>query len=251
MRRFQQPLVRVTLALGLSYVGAMGLAVRASQAPAAAPKTVWDGIYTSAQAERGKIAFENNCAECHGTNLEGGEGKPLGGDDFWKVWKESTVGELLTFVKTNMPFDDDGVKKGTLPLSQYTDIVTYILSRNGFPNGSAEMTQASATGVQIIRKEGPGELPDSTSARIVGCLAPKEGADWKVVMGTRAVRAATPKADDKTMPLGNREYTLKFVLTNLTRLVGHRVAVTGLLLGEGGVAGLNVSAVENLADTCN
>jgi hypothetical protein len=50
--------------------------------------------------------------------------------------------------------------------------------------------------------------------------------------------------------LGTREFQLKFVPLPLTRLVGHRVAVTGLLIGEGGV-GVNVNSVDNVADTCN
>jgi len=246
-------LTALTLALGASYTAVAVSAVRASpQAPAsAASRTVWDGVFTAEQAERGQLAFSNNCAECHGVNLEGGDGKALSGDQFWKDWKESTVGELLTFIKTNMPFDDDGVKKGTLPLGTYVDIVAHILNKNGFPAGSGELSQNSSTGVQIIRKEGPGDLPDSTSARVVGCLAPREGQDWKLVMGTRAVKAASARTTDKTVPLGTREYQLKFVLSNLTRLVGHRVAVTGLLIGEGGISGINVSAVDNVADTCN
>jgi len=223
-----------------------------AQAPASPSRTVWDGVFTAEQAARGSLAFSGECAECHGENLQGGEGKALAGDQFWKDWKERTVGELLTFVRTNMPFDDAGVKKGTLPQSTYADIVAHILDANGFPAGSTELNQASSTGVQIVRKEGPGELPDSAAARIVGCLAPREGAgaDWTVVKGTRAVRSTEPRDADRTRPLGDREYSLKFVLTNLTRLVGHRVAVSGLLLGEGGVRGINVSSVENLADTC-
>jgi hypothetical protein len=40
-------------------------------------------------------------------------------------------------------------------------------------------------------------------------------------------------------------------LTPLDKLVGHRVSVTGLLLGDGGVDGLNVNAVKSVAATCN
>jgi mono/diheme cytochrome c family protein len=243
----------LTIGLGASYLTVSTPALNAAQAPAAAPPTVWDGVFTAAQADRGKILFSNNCAECHGENLEGGDGKALSGDQFWKDWKESTVGELLTFVKTNMPFDDDGVKKGSLPASTYVDIVTHILRSNGFPAGTKELTLTSGVGVQIIRKEGPGELSDSTSAHIVGCLAPREGnSDWKIVMATRPTRASSPRTtSDKTVALGTREFQLKFVLLPLTRLVGHRVAVTGLLIGEGGVNGVNVSSVDNVADTCN
>ena len=244
----------LTIGLGASYAAISMPVLRAAQAPAATPPTtVWNGVYTAAQAERGKLAFSNNCAECHGVNLEGGEGKALSGDQFWKDWKESTVGELLTFVKTNMPFDDDGLKKGTLPTGTYVDIVTHILESNGFPAGMQELTVDSSVGVQIIRKEGPGELSDSTTAHIVGCLAPREaGGDWKLVMGTRPVRASSPRSvPDKSVALGTREFQLKFVLLPLTRLVGHRVAVTGLLIGEGGVSGVNVTSVDNVADTCN
>jgi S-disulfanyl-L-cysteine oxidoreductase SoxD len=218
----------------------------------AASTTVWDGVFTADQAARGRLAFASECSECHGANLEGGEGKALSGDQFWKDWKERTVGELLTFVRTNMPFDDAGVKKGTLAQSTYADIVAHILNTNGFPAGTVELSQASSAGVQIIRKDGHGDLPDSAPARIVGCLEPREGpaADWTVSKGTRAVRSSAPKDTDKDMPLGDKEYSLKFVLTNLTRLVGHRVAVTGLLIGEGGVRGINVSQVDNLADEC-
>ena len=39
-----------------------------AQAPA---KTVWDGVYTEAQAARGRSAYQQHCAECHGGSLEG------------------------------------------------------------------------------------------------------------------------------------------------------------------------------------
>jgi mono/diheme cytochrome c family protein len=244
----QNPLIPLCLSAAAAAI--LSFAAISAQTPAT-PRTVWDGVFTTEQAARGRLAFSGECAECHGPNLEGGEGKALSGDQFWKDWKERSVDELLTFVRTNMPFDDAGVKKGTLPQSTYADIVAHILNRNGFPAGNGELNQASSAGVQIIRKDGPGELPDSATARVVGCLGPREGADWVLTKGTRAVRTSSPKDSDKTMPLGNREYSLKFVLTNLTRLVGHRVAVSGLLIGEGGARGINVSAVDNLADVCN
>jgi len=243
------------LAPGLvaSSLGASVFALRTTQAPTGAPPSVWDGVFTTDQAERGRRLFLANCAECHGDNLEGGEGKALTGDQFWADWKESTVGELLTFVRTNMPFSEDGSKKGTLPPSTYVDIVTHILKTNGFPEGVQELTPASSLGVRVIRREGPGELPASTLAKVVGCLVPQgAGGTWRLVMGTRPTRASsTGRTPDRDVALGDREYDLKFVLTSLTRLVGHRVAVTGLLIGEGGVNGLNVSSVDSVTDTCN
>jgi hypothetical protein len=227
--------------------------VPARQAPSSSGRSVWDGAFTTAQADRGRTLFNANCAECHGVNLEGGEGKPLSGDTFWNDWREQTVNDLLAYVSKNMPFSEDGSLAGTLPPSTYVDIVAHILRVNQLPAGAQELTQASSAGVKIIAREGSGELPTSTLARVVGCLAPRAAdGSWRVVKATRPERATagTPKpaADG---PLGDREYALKFVLRPLAIMVGHRVAVTGLLIGEGGVDGLNVNTVESLASACN
>ena len=37
----------------------------------AAGKTVWDGVYGAAQAERGKEAYAQKCSGCHGDFLDG------------------------------------------------------------------------------------------------------------------------------------------------------------------------------------
>ena len=51
----------------------------------------------------------------------------------------------------------------------------------------------------------------------------------------RAERAASSE-EDATKPLGSRRMALKFVVTQLDALAGSRVTVSGLLIGEGGVA---------------
>jgi mono/diheme cytochrome c family protein len=243
---------RLILAAALAFYVLVSVStVIAVQAPGTAGRTVWDGVFTAAQASRGGQLYAASCAGCHGANLQGGEGKALRGDPFWTDWRESTVDALLAYVSKNMPFSEDGSLAGTLSPSTYVDIVAYMLSANEFPAGGQDLTASSSAGVQIIRKEGPGELPATTLARVVGCLAPR-GADgsWKVEKGTRAVRAPSATPADKGAVLGDRTYQLKFVLTPLTKYVGHRVAVTGALLGDGGVDGLNVDTVTSLADTC-
>jgi mono/diheme cytochrome c family protein len=214
-------------------------------------RTVWDGVFTTAQATRGGQLYAASCAGCHGASLQGAEGKALHGEAFWTDWRESTVDALLTYVSKNMPFSEDGSLAGTLSPSTYVDIVAYMLSANAFPAGGQELTASSSAGVQIIRKEGPGELPATTLARVVGCMAAR-GADgtWKVEKGTRPVRAAEAAVPAGDQPLGDRTYQLKFVLTPLTKYVGHRVAVTGALLGDGGVDGLNIDTVTSLSETC-
>jgi len=105
--------------------------------------------------------------------------------------------------------------------------------------------------VQIVQKDGRTELPANALARVVGCLT-KSGADWVVTSATTPERAerATSGGEDATRPLGSRTMALKFVVTKLDALVGSRVAVSGLLIGEGGVDGINVTIVNRVAPKC-
>src|ERR1700721_1956122 len=40
--------------------------------------SVWDGVYTAGQADRGKALYGKQCASCHGAGLDGsGQAPPL------------------------------------------------------------------------------------------------------------------------------------------------------------------------------
>jgi hypothetical protein len=214
-------------------------------------RSVWDGAYTDAQAARGRILFAANCAECHGATLQGGEGPALAGETFWMSWREQTVGDLLGHVSRNMPFSEDGSLAGTLPMSTYVDIVAHILKVNDLPTGGAELTQPSAAAVRIIAKDGPGELPATTLARVVGCLE-KAGSGWRLVKASRPERVtpANQNASVAAAPLGDKSFTLMFVLTRLDKYVGWKMTATGALIGEGGADGINVTTVTPLAQMC-
>src|SRR5580692_7780529 len=199
-------------------------------------RTVWDGVYTEAQAARGVTAFGQSCAGCHALAAEGKA--PLAGDAFWKSFAQKSVGDLLEFVSTYMP---NGTP-GSLSEPTYNDIVAVILKSNGFPAGSSELGRNTIAGVQIVPKDGSTELPANALARVVGCLA-RSGADWVVTSATTPERAERGGGEDATRPLGTRTIQLKFVLTRLDALAGSRVAVSGLLIGAGGVDGINVTAV--------
>lgn len=207
-------------------------------------KTVWDGVYTEAQAARGVAAFGQSCAGCHALTAEGKA--PLVGDAFWKSFSQKSVGDLLDFVSANMP----NGKPGSLDESTYGDIVALMLKSNGFPAGAVELRHDTAANVQIMQKDGRTELPSNALARVVGCLA-RSGADWVVTRATTPERAEQASAgDDATRPLGNRTIPLKFVVTRLDRLTGSRVVASGLLIGANGADGINVTAVTRVAEKC-
>jgi mono/diheme cytochrome c family protein len=210
-------------------------------------RTVWDGVYTEAQAARGVTAFGQSCAGCHALAAEGKA--PLVGDAFWKSFAQKSVGDLLEFVSANMP---NGTP-GSLDESTYRDIVALMLKSNGFPAGTAELRRDTIANVQIVQKDGRTELPAGALVRVVGCLGVpvKVRGDWVVMRATPPERAESASGtEDATRPLGGRTIALRFVVTNLFPLAGSRVAVTGLLMGANGVDGINVTTVNRVAEKC-
>jgi mono/diheme cytochrome c family protein len=101
--------------------------------PAAAGRTVWDYVYTDAQASRGTRLFTDHCALCHAVNMLGGPGgaPALLGPEFKFVWNDWTVGALFVIVRAKMPPGE----AGSLSDQEYADIVAAILQVNGFPAG--------------------------------------------------------------------------------------------------------------------
>ncbi|HZO86623.1 MAG TPA: cytochrome c [Verrucomicrobiae bacterium] len=210
-------------------------------------KSVWDGVYTQQQAARGEVSFAANCARCHSAEPNA-ERRPLAGKAFWQSFRESTVDRLLDYVSKNMP---NGAGAGSLEASTYADLVAFILSRNDLPSGAAELTKDSANGIQIIDKSGPGELPGGTLVHIVGCLARKDGGGWILNSAIAPERPGSqPGTDDAARPLGTRSFPLMFVITPLDAFAGHRLRVRGLLMGDGGRDGINVSTTQSLSQTC-
>jgi S-disulfanyl-L-cysteine oxidoreductase SoxD len=244
---------RSSLLFGLAaivYGSSLGAAIVVAQAAspsAGAPSggTVWDGAYTDAQATRAVTTFSAACAECH--TLGGTGDGQLVGTPFWESYSQKTVGDLLTFVRTNMPSGAEG----SLTPSTYADLVALILKSNGLPAGTTELGPASTAHLKIIPKDGSTALPANSLARVVGCLS-KSGSDWVLTNTTAPERidAAGVGKDDATRPLGEGKITLKFVLSRLDAFVGQRMSASGILIGTGGVDGLNVSSVNRVAATC-
>jgi len=110
-------------------VGGFVLAALQAQAPT---RTVWDGVYTEEQAEKGRAVYEERCAACHGRALEGVEMAPaLRGSQFLSNWNGQTVGDLFERTRTTMPQDDPG----GLSRAVNADIMAFVLQANSFPAG--------------------------------------------------------------------------------------------------------------------
>jgi mono/diheme cytochrome c family protein len=108
-------------------------------------RTVWDGVYTAAQAERGRSAYMQSCASCHADDLRGRSTAPsLIEESFLFLWSDMSVGDLFERTRMLMPSD----RPGTLPAATYADIIAFIAQKNGFPVGSTEL----GTDVAVLKQ---------------------------------------------------------------------------------------------------
>lgn len=249
--------------IGALLLGAALYAATAATVAAQAPgRSVWDGVFSAAQVERGRAQYATSCARCHGGSLEGGMGRSLVGTSFWNKWREQSVGDLLDYVSKNMPMGQTSTT--TLSPPVYADIVAFVLHSNDLPAGTTDLSATTGTDAHIVPKDGStGELPATTLARVVGCLGP-QAADrsWSLTKASRPERMKTIEAPSAgaaasgnggavtPIPTGDRQYSLKFVLQPLAPLVGQPVAVVGILMGDGGAEGINVSTVTGLGGKC-
>src|SRR2546422_11348345 len=87
-------------------------------------KTVWNGVYTAAQAARGKARYEENCASCHGDIMGGDKAQVLKGKEIMQNWREDNLESLFAFLKASMPpLRSRGKDYVPLPDSGYLDIM--------------------------------------------------------------------------------------------------------------------------------
>ena len=110
------------------------------------------GVYTAAQAERGRAVYREHCASCHGSSLRGGANEfaapALAGPFFFDAWSGRTVGELLRYSADNMP--PEGM---LLPAADYVDVTAYVLQVLGYPEGDADLTAASPALERAIERQ--------------------------------------------------------------------------------------------------
>ena len=111
------------------------VSLRAQQA-----RTAKDGVFTDAQAARGKAIFNMRCALCHGERLEGAAGPPLGGQEFLGPRDGQPLPDVFEKINATMPAD----APGTLEPQQVADVVAFILQANQFPAGRTELASTAA-----------------------------------------------------------------------------------------------------------
>ncbi|HEY5060234.1 MAG TPA: cytochrome c [Gemmatimonadaceae bacterium] len=127
-----------------------------------ADRTVWDSVYSPAQATRGETAYVKSCARCHGASLSGGDqATPLAGSAFLGNWNGLPLSDLQRRIKTTMPSDSVGIYDRQL----VTDVIAYLLKVNTFPAGAADLpTDLDALSGIVVRTSRPGPTENGPSS---------------------------------------------------------------------------------------
>ena len=96
------------------------------------------GLFTDDQAMQGRQLYFQQCATCHGENLQGKVGPALSGRQFHQMVAAQNMNgnSLFQFVVRQMPQS----KPGSLSEATYVDIFAYILQQNGFASGTHKLT---------------------------------------------------------------------------------------------------------------
>lgn len=141
-------LLQVSGTLAAAACVAGGGALRAQEGA-----TVWDGVFTEEQAARGETAYEQECATCHLADLLGdGIAPALTGAAFDFRWSDLSVGDMFVAIRATMP---QGAPASLSPQG-YADVVSYLLMKNDFPAGDAELpTDEEALNAILITSEQP------------------------------------------------------------------------------------------------
>jgi mono/diheme cytochrome c family protein len=142
--------MRVTVTSASLALGAFVICGLVPMAQGGAARTAWDGVYSEAQAARGKVVYEAQCAFCHQSDLRGqGFAPALIEDAFTSRWQDGNLGDLFTIVKVTMPQDNPA----SLTDDENAAIVAYLLQANRYPAGQHELGPVPAVLKEIVFKK--------------------------------------------------------------------------------------------------
>jgi hypothetical protein len=133
------------------------------------------GVFTSAQAEAGRLAYENTCGKCHTPTLLGRKGDPgelppvgslskayqefigprgfvppLAGPVFLSRWGSKTAAQLIERFQETIPyFPPEGMNDDTT-----VNITAYVLQVNGATAGTRPLTRTTDAIVSSVTRSG-------------------------------------------------------------------------------------------------
>jgi len=120
--------------------------------------SIWDGVFTDAQAQRGRAVYPGPCGMCHGSRLNGAPDDPdmlstppLAGAKFLRNWEGRSLAALLQYTRTTMPANNPGF----LSEQEFVDVIAYMLMVGGLPAGDNELNADLPSLARIVIGQSP------------------------------------------------------------------------------------------------
>jgi alcohol dehydrogenase (cytochrome c) len=137
--------------------------------PAQRSATAAETSEGAAQAARGQIVFSQNCASCHGRNLDNGEFAPaVKGQGFLSHWGSRPVSEFAAYLRANMPPG----RTSELGKNDYAALVAFLMTANGAPSDATSLPAGPATLGSTRTPGGPASEQAKLRATRLGALTP-------------------------------------------------------------------------------
>jgi mono/diheme cytochrome c family protein len=131
-------------------------AARSQREPPAQTISIWDGVFTQAQAQRGKIAYTGPCGRCHGYKLDGAPddpdmlpAPPVAGPKFLRKWDDRTLAALFEYTRATMPENNPSY----LSDQEYADVIAYMLAASGAPAGQDALRADQRSLARIVVRQ--------------------------------------------------------------------------------------------------
>jgi hypothetical protein len=164
------------------------------------------------------------------------------------------VSALFNKMKRDMPAG----KPGALTDQQYLDAASFVLQRNSFPAGAAELTSDTAGEVWIPGAGGAEGLENYTYVSGVGCLYQDPTRSWLLTKAQELKKTEVPGAGAAPAAIGASadgpgEFTFRLLDAfhyNPEPHNGHKVLVSGYMVRLGAEIRVNVESLQMVAASC-
>jgi mono/diheme cytochrome c family protein len=223
------------------------LAAAVDNAQQAPQPRIWQGVYTTAQAERGKATFLVTCQRCHNADLSGDRGPALKAERFMTTWGGGGVNRLFEKIRDTMP----PFATSTLDDTTKLDIVTFILQTNGFPTGGKELAAADLESIDIVAKGEQPKAQNFARVQVVGCLARGDGKRFVLTNASEPAVAADSTPVPLPAPGSGKVVLLNAEPFNPAAQIGQRVEARGLVYRDEQETLLTVTALKAVGNCTN
>jgi mono/diheme cytochrome c family protein len=236
--------MRTTALLATIAAVLAGAVALSAQAP---PPRIWQGVYTTAQAERGRATYTTTCLRCHNADLSGDRGPALKGERFMTTWGGGSVNRLFEKIRDTMPV----FATSTIDEKTKLDVVTFVLQTNGFPAGEKELAIDDLEPIQILAQGEQPKAQNFARVQVVGCLVRGDANRFVLTNASEPVVAADNAPSPVPAPGTGRVVLLNAAPFKPDAQIGQRVEARGLVYRDEQETLLTVTALKALGNCAN